>query len=336
MVRLSVAAIVAGVMAGFACTVALAAQESPLVLESTISLDHVSGRIDHLAVDLARKHLFVAELGNNSVDAIDLTTQKIIHRISGLNEPQGIAYLPQPDIIVIANGGDGAVRFYSGADFSPRGVVSLGSDADNVRVDPRNGHVIVGYGSGSSGGLAIIDPLKPAKLADIPLPGHPESFRLSLSMGRVFVNVPDARQIIAVDLTSAKPIANWKPEGLRANFPLFLDEAEHAVIAVFRSPARLALFDMNTGAIVAGADTCGDADDVFFDERRRRIYVSCGAGLLDAFQRGPSGLSRLAFITTSTGARTSLFVPELDRLYLAVRAGLFGSSASIQIYRPNP
>jgi hypothetical protein len=155
-------------------------------------------------------------------------------------------------------------------------------------------------------------------------------------MGRVFVNVPDARQIIAVDLTSAKPIANWKPEGLRANFPLFLDEAEHAVIAVFRSPARLALFDMNTGAIVAGADTCGDADDVFFDERRRRIYVSCGAGLLDAFQRGPSGLSRLAFITTSTGARTSLFVPELDRLYLAVRAGLFGSSASIQIYRPNP
>src|SRR5882762_5326688 len=151
MVRLSVAAIVAGVMAGFACTVALAARESPLVLESTISLDNVSGRIDHLAVDLARKHLFVAELGNNSVDAIDLTTRKVIHRISGLDEPQGIAYLPQGDLIVIANGGDGAVRFYSGADFSPRGVVSLGGDADNVRVDPRNGHVIVGYGNGSSG-----------------------------------------------------------------------------------------------------------------------------------------------------------------------------------------
>lgn len=337
MVRLSVTGIVAAVIAGIACSAAAAPEKTvPLVEESTITLANVSGRIDHLAVDLARKHLFIAEIGNNTVEAIDLTTQKIIHRIAGLDEPQGVAYLPQPDLIVVANGGDGAVRFYSGADFSPRGVVALGSDADNVRVDPRNGHVIVGYGSGNRGGLAVIDPIKPAKLADIPLPGHPESFRISLSAGRIFVNVPDARQIIAIDLTSAKPVANWKPAGLQANFPLFLDEADHAVIVVFRSPARLAMFDMSTGAIIAGTDTCGDADDVFFDEKRRRIYVSCGAGLIDVFQRQPSGLNRLAYITTSSGARTSLFVPELDRLYLAVRAGLFGSTASIQVYRPNP
>ena len=329
--------ILTGAAAVLICTAAAAAEKTvPLVQESTITLANVSGRIDHLAVDLARKHLFVAELGNNTVEAIDLTTQKVIHRIAGLDEPQGIAYLPQPDLIVVANGGDGAVRFYSGADYSPRGVVALGSDADNVRVDPRSGHVIGGYGRGRSGGLAVIDPLKPAKLADIPLPGHPESFRISLSAGRIFVNVPDARQIISVDLAGAKPVANWKPPGLGANFPLFLDEADRAVIVVFRSPARLAMFDMNTGAVIASTDTCGDADDVFFDEKRRRIYVSCGAGLVDVFQRQPSGLNRLAYISTSTGARTSLFVPELDRLYLAVRAGLLGSTASIQVYRPNP
>jgi len=112
MVRLSVTGIVAAVIAGIACSAAAAPEKTvPLVQESTITLANVSGRIDHLAVDLARKHLFVAELGNNSVDAIDLTTQKVIHRISGLDEPQGIAYLPQGDIIVVANGGDGAVRF---------------------------------------------------------------------------------------------------------------------------------------------------------------------------------------------------------------------------------
>jgi len=334
-IRSRATGISAGIVAAFACTAAFAAQESPLVEESTITLANVSGRIDHLAVDLARKHLFVAELGNNTVEAIDLTAQKIIHRIAGLDEPQGVAYLPQPDLIVVANGGDGAVRFYSGADFSPRGVVALGSDADNVRVDPRNGHVIVGYGSGNRGGLAVIDPIKPAKLADIPLPGHPESFRISLSAGRIFVNVPSARQIISVDLAGAKPVANWKQAGLQANFPLFLDEADHAVIVVFRSPARLAMFDMNTGAVIASADTCGDSDDVFFDEKRRRIYVSCGAGLIDVFQREGSKLSRLAYINTWPGARTSLFVPELDRLYLAVRATL-ANSAAVQVYRPNP
>jgi hypothetical protein len=305
----------------------------PLELETTIPLPNVAGRIDHLAVDLVRKHLFVAEVGNNTLDAIDLATQKPVHRITGLDEPQGVVYLTEPDLIAIGNGGDGAVRFYSGMDFSPRGVVSLGDDADNVRVDPRNGHIIVGYGSG---GLAIIDPLKPAKLADIPLTGHPESFRLSLPNGRIFVNVARAGRITSIDLASGKPLANWSPRGLTANFPMNLDEAGHAVIVVFRSPAKLALFDMTTGAPVASADTCGDSDDVFLDEKRGRIYVSCGAGFIDVFQREPAALARLMRLATTSGARTSLFVPELDRLFLAVRAGLIGSNASIQVYRPNP
>jgi DNA-binding beta-propeller fold protein YncE len=305
----------------------------PLILEATIPLPNVAGRIDHLAVDLARKRLFVAEVGNNTLDAIDLATQKSVHRIAGLDEPQGVVYLPEPDLIAIGNGGDGAVRFYSGMDFSPRGVVSLGDDADNVRVDPRNGHIIVGYGSG---GLAIIDPLKPAKLADIPLTGHPESFRLSLPNGRIFVNVARVGRITSIDLASGKPLANWSPRGLTANFPMSLDETRHAVIVVFRSPAKLALFDMTTGAAVASADTCGDSDDVFFDEKRGRIYVSCGAGFIDVFQREPAVLTRLMRLATTSGARTSLFVPELDRLFLAVRAGLIGSNASIQVYRPNP
>jgi DNA-binding beta-propeller fold protein YncE len=305
----------------------------PLVLETTIPLPNVAGRIDHLAVDLGRKRLFVAEVGNNTLDAIDFATQKPVHRIVGLDEPQGVAYLPGPDLLVVGNGGDGTVRFFGGADFSPRGVVSLGDDADNVRVDPRNGHVIVGYGSG---GLAIIDPLKPAKLADIPLTGHPESFRLSPTTGRIFVNIARAGRITTIDLASEKPVANWTPPGLTANFPMSLDEAGHAVIVVFRGPAKLAMFDMTTGAMVASADTCGDSDDVFFDEKRRRIYVSCGAGFIDVFQREPAALTRLVRLATTSGARTSLFVPELDRLFLAVRAGLIGSNASIQVYRPSP
>ena len=139
-----------------------------------------------------------------------------------------------------------------------------------------------------------------------------------------------------LDLASGKPLANWMPSGLTANFPMVLDEAGHAVIVVFRSPAKLAMFDMTTGAMIASADTCGDSDDVFFDEKRRHIYVSCGAGFIDVFQREPAALTRLLRLATTSGARTSLFVPELDRLFLAVRAGLIGSNASIQVYRPNP
>lgn len=307
---------------------AAARDQSPLVLERTIALPNVSGRIDHLAYDGVRKRLMVAELGNNTVDIIDLSAGTVLHRITGLKEPQGIAYLPAPNMIVTANADGGDVRFFDGTSFMPRGSVGLGDDADNIRVDTSNGHVLVGYGDG---GIAIIDPLRAAKIGDISLGAHPESFQLSLTSGRLFANVPDARRIAVINLASAKQIATWSP-GFRGNFPMALDEAGHAVIVVFRNPARLAVLDMNTGAMTASTAACGDADDVFLDNSRQRIYVSCGAGQIDVIAR--NGLKQIAYVKTASGARTSLYVPETGRLYLAIRAGLISGQAAIQVYRP--
>ena len=128
---------------------------APLVLERTIPLTGVAGRIDHMAVDLARKRLIVAELGNGSVDVIDLTAGHVVHRIEGLREPQGVGYAASSDTIAVASAGDGSVRLFRGDDFAPIGMISLGEDADNVRVDSRTGRVLVGYGNG---GLAVLDP----------------------------------------------------------------------------------------------------------------------------------------------------------------------------------
>jgi DNA-binding beta-propeller fold protein YncE len=303
--------------------------QSPLFLERTIALPNVSGRIDHLAYDAGRNRLIVAELGNNTVDIIDLTTGTVLHRITGLKEPQGVAYLPDPNVIVAANADGGDVRFFDGTTFAMRGSIPLGNDADNIRTDPRNRQVLVGYGEG---GIAVIDAARPAKIGDIRLGAHPESFRISVAAGRIFANLPDARRIAVLDLASGKEIASWSPPGLRGNFPMALDERGHAVIVVFRNPARLVLLDMDTGVVKASAGTCSDADDVFFDDRRQRIYVSCGAGLIDVVMR--DGLKRIAYITTTSGARTSLFAPETDRFYLAVRAGLISGEAAIQVYRP--
>lgn len=300
----------------------------PLAVEAKIALPDTGGRIDHMAIDLARKHLFVAELGNGTLDVVDLSGRAVIHRVTGLNEPQGVAYEPRSDLLAVACGGDGTVRLYAASDFSPRGVVRLGEDADNVRLDARNGHLVVGYGSGA---LAVIDPVKAVKLADIAMPGHPESFRLSGS--KVFVNVPDAGQIVLADIDTGKLAGNWRPQNLASNFPLMLDNAGHAAV-VFRSPARLVLLDAASGVVAAGADTCGDADDLFFDAARTRFYVSCGSGAVDVFASDKSGLHMMARVQTASGARTSLFVPELDRLFVAQRAGLLGSQASLLILRP--
>ncbi len=306
--------------------------KAPLMLEVIIQLPRVSGRIDHMAVDLGRRRLFVAELGNNSLDVVDLVAKSVVHRISGLSEPQGVGYSEEADLLFVANGGDGTVRLFRGADFTPAGTISLGQDADNVRVDPRTGFVVVGFGEG---GLAVIDPQNRAKVAAVQLPGHPESFRIDARTDRAFVNVPDAEQIAVVDLNAGRTVANWTMRGLSGNFPMALNAASGLLAVVFRGPPLLVLLN-TAGRIVSEGKICGDADDLFFDEQRKRIYISCGAGEVAVGQMEGGSIRPLASVYTAIGSRTSLFVPALDRLFVAKHAGPRASAAAILVYRPVP
>ncbi len=313
-------------------TIARAA-EPPLVLERTIKLPDVRRRIDHMAIDLGRRQLIVAELGNNNVDVIDLNSGKVLHRIGGQDEPQGVAYAHRGDAILVANGGDGSVRLFAAADFAPIASIPLRGDADNIHIVPRNGLIVVAFGSGS---LALINPESHATLGTIALPGHPEGFSLDPASDRAYVNIPNARQTAVVDLAARRVIATWPMREAGANFPLALDQEHGLLASAFRSPPTLMLFDTATGALKKKLSLCGDADDVFFDGRRQRIYVSCGAGEVAVFERSAAGWEPIAPVRTAGGARTALFVPEFDRLFVAERAALLGSEAAIRVYRPTP
>jgi hypothetical protein len=104
---------------------------------------------------------------------------------------------------------------------------------------------------------------------------------------------------------------------------------------VFRDPPKLVAFDTKTGARIVTLDSCSDADDLYVDTKRERIYVSCGAGVIDVWGTRGASSTKLASISTVGGARTSLFVPELDRLYLAVRATA-SEPAALWVFRPSP
>jgi len=303
----------------------------PLVLESKIPLGEVIGRIDHLGIDLKRQRLFVAEFGNDSVGVVDLAVGKLLRTIPGMSEPQGVAYVPFADSVYAANGSDGSVRVFRGDDLAPIARIALGSDADNVRVDGQQNRLLVGYGKGA---LAVIDPATRTKAAGIPLKAHPEGFQIDETGTRAFVNVPDAREIQIVELAGVTN-RSLPMRDAGANFPMAIDGEAHRVLVVFRSPPILMALSTRDGHVVAKLDTCGDADDVFVDARRHRIYVSCGEGVIDVIEPGEVGYRRLARVPTVPGARTSLFVPELDRLFVAVRARSV-EPAAIWVFEPTP
>ena len=307
--------------------------ETPILnLEAKILLGEVKGRIDHMALDPLRNRLFVAELENNSVGIVDLKERKLVHVITGLSEPQGVGYEPSSDTLYVANGGDGSVRLFRGADYVETGRIDLGDDADNVRIDPDTKHVLVGYGAGA---IATIDPARRTKIADFRLPAHPEGFQLDHKNNQVLVNLPRARAIAVLDGVSGQRKALWPMKESGANFPMAVDEDAQRVLVAFRAPGRLAVFSARDGESVASVELCGDADDLFVDAKRGRVYVSCGEGFIDVFDARAGDYRRLSRVPTVRGARTSYFIPSVDRLFLAVRAASL-EPAAVWVYRPVP
>src|ERR1700726_2298901 len=200
---------IAGVLAGLAMLSSTTAparseDEKTLELEAKIPLGDVRGRIDHMAVDVKRQRLFIAELGNDSVGVVDLANHSLIRTIPGLSEPQGVGYDPSTDMLFVANARDGSVNLLEGPEYKTTGRIELGSDADNIRIDAAAKRVVVGFGDG---GLAMLDPSTRSKVQSVPLKAHPES--LQIVQDRIFVNLPDAHSIVVADRTSGKQLATW-------------------------------------------------------------------------------------------------------------------------------
>lgn len=301
-----------------------------LKLDGTIPMPDVEGRIDHLAIDVRGRRLFVAALGNNSFEVIDLAKNSRIHTVRGLAEPQGIAYVPSLNRVFVANGRDGSVRSFDAGSWSLLKSISYGDDADNLRIDPRNGHIWVGYGAGA---LGEFDP-DGKKIRDIKLDAHPESFQIEKNGARIFVNLPKSQKIDVIDRESGTISATWNTGGPQANYPMALDEAEQRLFVVTRSPARLIILETGGGKRIASLPTIGDCDDVFFDQRRHRIYAIGGDGGVSVIeQRDPDRYAELGRLKTVPGARTGFFSPDLDRLFVAVRKQI-SQSAEIRVYSP--
>jgi YVTN family beta-propeller protein len=288
----------------------------PLRLTDRIPLASVEGRIDHFAWDEKNQRLFVAGLGNNTVEIVDAGTAKVVDRIANLKTPQGIAVTPDGSRIAVANDADGTCRIFDGASLKQLYSVDLQDDADNVRYDAQKKLFWVGYGSG---GVAVIDPQSGKVLQNIKLDGHPESFQLESSGKRMFVNVPGAGHIAVVDREKNEVVARWPLTGVAANFPMALDEARHRLFVGCRKPAKLLVLDTESGKTVATLDIVGDTDDLFYNAANHRIYVIGGAGRIDTILQTDADTYRLSSsVETAPGARTGLFVASAGRLYVAV------------------
>lgn len=288
----------------------------PLHLVRTIPLPKVVGRVDHMAVEPGGRRLFVAALGNNTLEVIDLSVGKGVENIGGFQEPQGVAFLNDKGIIAVASGEDGMCRLFDAKTLRCSDTIDFQSDADNVRYDAAEKRLYVGFGSGAIG---VLDMAGIKRGADVKLAAHPESFQLETKGPRIFVNVPGARQVAVIDRKRGKVVAEWPVVEAQANYPMALEEVSHRLYVGCRNPAKVLVYDTESGKSVTSFPTVGDTDDLFFDSQTRRLYVCGGEGFISVHQKGDGDrFAQLAKIPTSAGARTALFVPTTARLFVAV------------------
>jgi len=302
---------------------AAAAEKSrPLVLTEAIPIPGVQGRFDHFGFD-GKNQVFVAALGNNSVEVIDVSARVRSHTIMGIPNPQGVVYAPDQNKLFVASS-KGKLRIYDGASFELIGEIDFHGDVDNLRYDAAERRVYVGYGEDETGAIGMIDATNNQQLPEeYKLGAHPESFQLEMAGSHIYVNLPDLKQIAAIDRKTGA-IARW-PMTIEHNFPMALDEEHHRVFVATHQPARFAVFDTNSGRQTAALPCVQDADDVYFDSARKRIYVPGGEGYISVFQQIDADHYRLlAKVTSTLGARTAGYFGKgrkgFDRFFLGVPA----------------
>lgn len=320
-------------------------KSQPLKLVQKIPLPRsFEGRIDHQSVDVKGNRYFLSGLGNGTVEVIDLTAGKVLHTITGFSMAQAALYVPETNLIFVADGELNFLNIYDGTTYElVKSVPSL-ENADNLRYVPANprygggsGTVILGYGEGVGSALRIMNAGgKP--LSEILLQAHPESFQVDTTPGsfRIFVNVNELGYIAIADTNHRKVMDKWPVTGFKAIFPMAFDEKDQRLFVGTRNPPSLAVFDTKTGHLVTSVEAPDGTDDIWFDAARKRLYMSAVEGVVAVFeQRDADHYALTAKIPSVPGSATSYFAPALNRLF--VPAPPFGGQpAQVLVYEAQP
>ena len=309
------------VLAVFAAT-SNAQEKLPLKLVATTPMPGFTGDLDHFGLDLKGNRLFLAAEDQKSVEVFNLWTGERIHSIEGFGHPLTMAYLPESDRLLVTNGDTDDVALVDGKEYKIINTLKLGKGVDHSALNPINKYFYVENGAtpdGKSHSLAIIDTKSFKIVGEIPgLSGDSnEGMVIDRTGKKLYVNMTGSDEVGVIDLDSRKIIARWPLPDVHVAHAITLDEPNHRLFTATRKPPQFIVFNTDTGKVVASLPCVGVNSDMSIDVARKRIYVT-GSDTASVFeQRDADHYEHLAEVPTAYRAKSSIFVPELKRLYVA-------------------
>ncbi len=313
-----------------ACAAAAPA-EPALELVQTIVLKGKAGNLDHLALDARRSRLFLANKANNTLDIIDLQAGKLMKQVPAQFGIQGVAYAPDLDHIFVGLGKDGFCNVFNAETYRPLKTIKFADDADNVRYHAPTHLTYVAHAEKQ---LGVIDAKTFEVKAEIDLPGGAEGFQAETGRPRLYVNIPSTSEVAVIDTDKNQVTGKFAVKSAKENVPLALDEANHRLFLGCQKPGLLVVLDTESGAEVATAPIAGDADDLCYDAKKKRLYASCAEGVISVVQQKDADHYEAGEkVETAKGAKTSLLDPDTCRYFLAVPRQQGKEGPEIRIYQ---
>jgi len=321
------------------CTLTVKAQEKlPLKLIKTTPMPGFTGDFDHFGLDLKGNRLFLAAEVHKTVEVFDLRTGERVHSIEGFGQPLMMVYLPESNHLVVTDGGDSAVQLVDCNNYKIIKTIRLGQGVDHGVLNPVNKYYYVESGGGSGAPthlLSIIDTKSFRHVGDITgLPGSSnEGMVIDRAGKKLYVNLTGTDEVGVIDLDTRRLVARWPLPDAHEAHAIVLDEPNHRLFTATRKPAQFIVFDTDTGKVVTSLPCVGVNSDMSLDVSRKRIYVT-GSETASVFeQRDADHYEHIAEVPTAYRAKSSIFVPDLKRLYVAASGkGKPDAKLALQIY----
>jgi DNA-binding beta-propeller fold protein YncE len=323
-------------------TFALAAQ--PLALVQTIAMPEVPAGpyTDHMALDVRGQRLFATPQANKAVDVLDLKTGKVLHTIPGFANPHSILYRADRNRLFVTDGGTGSLRIFDATTYREIKSIKLELDADGIGYDEKTGYLYVSNGGDAAGKnysfISIVDTVREEKIGDIRIEAPAlEAMLIDHANNRLYINLPESSSIAVVDLQKKTVIANWPLTLGKKNMAFAFDPEHHLLYVGCRDTdvrGSIVIVNTQTGKELARLPIGGWVDSLFYDPETHRIYASSGIGEVFTYERQPDGTHKaLEPVDTAVMAKTSLYSPDLHRLFVSV-PHLGGTVAKVLVFKP--
>jgi DNA-binding beta-propeller fold protein YncE len=280
--------------------------------------EHIAkGGFDHAAVHTGTARLYVAHTCNDAIDVVDCAADRYLFSIPDLTGVAGALVSDEHNMVFTSNRGENTVGIFTIGNEQNIVKVKVGIRPNGLSFDPKRGLLLAAnVGDPEIPGsrtLSVVDIEHREMIHSIPVPGRTRWAIFDPATGCFFVNIADPFQIVVVDSTSPAHVARSMEIPAKGPHGLDFDPATNRLFCACDA-GRLFALDTASGKILHETELSGVPDVIFFNARRKHLYVAVGdPGVIDVFETDT--LKRIKTMPTEKGAHTIGFDALQNKIY---------------------